>query len=105
MSPDAEAQRRTQPVGAAEANTIEYSNRAYAVPESVPNSSHRSPRPSSRIDVSILFPLPAASEIDDLLAPTSSGRSLRAFGYLHQKVAISQRTVNESAAVAAALND
>ncbi|HYD46789.1 MAG TPA: hypothetical protein VEB21_00485, partial [Terriglobales bacterium] len=30
--------------------------------------------------------------------------SLRAFGYLHRKVAISQRTVNETAAVAAALN-
>lgn len=30
--------------------------------------------------------------------------SLRAFGYLHKKVAISQRTVNESAAVVARLN-
>lgn len=47
----------------------------------------------------------AAADLTLTSETTRIPGSLRAFGYLHQRVAISQRTVNESAAVAAALND
>lgn len=46
----------------------------------------------------------AAADLTLTSETTRVPGSLRAFGYLHRRVAISQRTVNESAAVAAALN-
>lgn len=46
----------------------------------------------------------AAADLTLTSETTRVPGSLRAFGWLHQRVAISQRTVNESAAVVAALN-